>query len=131
MKPTLNNYHPDAVIIHIGSNDINLSNLSCDTAVDDIAKNIIKVALLRKEYGVNEIAVSSILPKDNIKLSKLIRQVNDRLYDLCSESNVYFLTNDNINRSFICDDGVHPNQKGIHILPSNFVDFINGIYNFN
>ena len=131
MKLTLNNYRPDAVIIHIGSNDINLSNFSCDTAVDDIAENIIKVALLCKEYGVNEIAVSSILPKGNIKLSKLIRQVNDRLYYICSESNVYFLTNDNINRSFICDDGVHLNQKGTHILASNFVDFINGIYNFN
>ena len=111
MKPTLNNYRPDAIIIYIGSNDINLGNFSCDTAVDDIAEKIIKVALLCKEYGVNEIAVSSILPKGNIKLSKLIRQVNDRLYDLCSESNVYFLTNDNINRSFICDDGLHLNKK--------------------
>ena len=41
------------------------------------------------------------------------------------------IPHDNINRSFICDDGVHLNQKGTHILASNFVDFINGIYNCN
>ena len=131
IKPTLNNNRPDAVIIHVGSNDINFRNFSCDTAANDIAENIIKVALLCKEYGVNEVIISSILPKSNIKLSKLIRQVNGRLFDLCREINIYFLSNDNISRNFICKDGVHLNQEGTHILASNFVNFVKSIYNFN
>ena len=39
----------------------------------------------------NEVAVSSILPKRNIKLSKLIRQINDIFYDLSKMNNIYFL----------------------------------------
>ena len=62
MKPSLNNYQPDAVVIHIGSNDVSFGNLRSETAVKNIAENIIKIALLCKEYGVSEVVVSSILP---------------------------------------------------------------------
>ena len=51
MKPSLNNNQPDAVVIHIGSNDVDFRNLRIETAVKDIAENI-KIALLCKEYGV-------------------------------------------------------------------------------
>ena len=68
-------------------------------------------------------------PKE-IKFSKSIRQVKDILYDLFKMNNIYFLSNDNIIRNFICD-GVHRNQKGTHILASNFVTSINSIFNFN
>ena len=46
-------------------------------------------------------------------------------------NNVYFLSNGSITRNLICDDGVHLNQKGTHILASNFVTFINSNFNFN
>ena len=130
MKPSLNNNWPDAVVIHIGSNDIDFRKIKNETAVKDIAENIIKIASLCKEYGVSAVVVSSILPKRNIKLSRLIRQMNDIFYDLCKMNNTYFLSNDNISGNFICDDGVHLNQKGTHILASNFVTFIN-IFNVN
>ena len=60
IKPSLNNNQPDAVVTHIGSNEVDLRKIS-ETAVKDIAENI-KVALLYKEYGVSEVVVSSILP---------------------------------------------------------------------
>ena len=121
IKPSLKNNRPDAVVIHLGLNDVDFRNIRSVTAVKDIAENIIKIPLLCKEYGVSEVVVSSILPKRNIKLSKLIRQVNDILYDLCKMNNIYFLSNSNISRNFICDDGVHLNEKGTHILASNLV----------
>ena len=130
MKPSLNNNRVDVVVILIGSNDVDFRNLRSETAVRDIAENIIKIALLCKECGISVVVVPSILPKRNIKLSKLIRQVNDILYDLCKMNNVYFLSNDNICKNFICDDGTL-NQKGTHILASNFVIFINSIFHFN
>ena len=104
MKPIFNNSQPDTVAIHVGSNYKDFS----ETAVKDIAENIIKITLLCKKYGVSAI-VSSILPKGNIKLSKLITQVNDVLYDLCKMNNIYLSSNDNIRRNFICDDDVHLN----------------------
>ena len=106
MEPSLNNNQPNAATLHIGSNDIEFRNLTSETAI--------KVALLCKEYGVSEVVIFLISPKRNIKLSKLIRQVNDILYDLC-KINVYFLLNDNISRNFICDNGMHLNQKGTNL----------------
>ena len=44
-------------------------------------------------------------------------------------NNIYFLSNDNISRNFICDDGVHHNQKGTYILACNFVTFLNSVFN--
>ena len=49
--------------------------------------------------------------------------MNDILYDLCKVDNINFLSNDKISRNFIYDDGMHLNQKGTHILASNFVNF--------
>ena len=53
------------------------------------------------------------------------------MYDLYKMNNTYFLSNDNTSRNFVCDNGVHLNQKGTHSLASNFVTFINSIFNFN
>ena len=70
IKPTLMNTKPDAVVIHIGTNDIDFRNVNNELLVKNTADNIIKIANLFKEYGVNEIIISFILPKKNIKLSK-------------------------------------------------------------
>ena len=57
--------------------------------------------------------------------------MNDILYDLCKMNNIYFLSNENISRNFICDDGVHLNHKSTHILACNFDTFTNNIFNVN
>ena len=51
---------PDAVIVHEGTNDI---------------LNIIKIGLNCKNYGVNDVVISSILVKKNPNLNVLIRRV--------------------------------------------------------
>ena len=72
MKPSLNkNWWSDAVVIHKGSNDIDFRNLRSETAIKDIAGNIIKIAFLCKEYGIGEVVVHLILHKRNITLSKV------------------------------------------------------------
>ena len=72
MKPSLNkNWWPDTAVIHKGSNDIDFRNLRSETAIKDIAGNTINIALLCKEYGVGEVVVPLIIPKRNIKLSKV------------------------------------------------------------
>ena len=59
--------------------------------------------------------------KRNIRLNLVIRKINDELQELCKKYNFYI----NINRSFLCDDGVHLSDKGIDILADNFVNNIN------
>ena len=68
IKPTLKQNPLDAIVIHIGANDMNFRNFTEDEEVSSkavivAAKNIINIALLCKEYGVNEVIVLSILPK--------------------------------------------------------------------
>lgn len=98
-----------------------LRNFRKETAVKDIAENIIEITLLCNQYGVHEV-VSLILRKINIKLSKLTNPVNDILDELRKMNTIYFLSNANISRNFNCDDGVHLiYQKSTHILVSNFL----------
>ena len=56
--PSLVDDHPDAVIIHVGTNDI-----SYNANYEDIARNIIKIGSSCKSHGVNNVFVSSILVK--------------------------------------------------------------------
>ena len=58
-------------------------------------------------------------------------QLNDILRNLCLVVNdFYFISNDNITRDFICQDGVHLNKDGTCILTRYFVDFVKAINNF-
>ena len=69
--------------------------------------------------------ISSILIKRNIRLISVIREINDELQEFCKKYNIYYISNDEIGRSFLCDDGVHLSNKSIDILAGNFVSNIN------
>ena len=79
---------PDAVIIHVGTNDI-LTNANHE----EIASNIIKNGLNYKIYRVNNVVVSSILVGKNPNLNALIRRVNDLSSDLCSMNGFGYICN--------------------------------------
>ena len=73
---------------------------------------------------VSDIVVSGVLVKKNIRLSAIIRQLNDKVSDLCKECGFHFISDDKITREFLCDDGIHLNDEGTNVLAGNFVDFI-------
>ena len=79
MLPPLVDEKLDAVIIHVGTKD-NLTNAN----QEKIARNLIKIGLKCKNYGVNNAVISSILVKKNSNLNALIRCVNSLLRDLCN-----------------------------------------------
>ena len=41
----------------------------------------------------------------------------------------YFISNDNITRACICQDGVHLNRDGTRIVAGNVIDLINAKQN--
>ena len=69
--------------------------------------------------------ISSILIKRNIRLNSVIRKINDELQELCKKYNFYYISNNEIGRSFLCDDGVHLSDNNMDILAGNFVNNIN------
>ena len=77
------------------------------------------------DLSVKEVVISWILPKRNIALTRLIRQVNDSLREQCVLNGFGFISNDNISRTHLWKDGIHLEDLGTNILAGNFVDFLN------
>ena len=68
-NPTLVDEQPNTVIVHIGSDDITKLNYS-KVDVEDCAQRIINAGKKCKSYGVNNIAISSILVRKNHEVMK-------------------------------------------------------------
>ena len=123
--PNLKEFKPDIVVVNIGSNDINFQNLQID--LNKLSNEIINIGLNCFRYGVREVIISSILVKKSVRLSAMIRRVNDLLKELCETNNMIYMSNDFIDRDFLSEDGVHLTYYGIRNLAGNFVDTINDI----
>ena len=119
MIPHLNAQKPDISVIHIGGNNINVKDIN-DINVKRIAEDIINIGKKCANFG-SEVFISSILVKRIIRLNSVIRKINDELEELCKKYNFYYISNDEIGRSFLSDDGVHLSEKGMDILAGNFV----------
>ena len=120
---------PDIVLIHIDSNDTDFTQLRHNT-VENIGKDIINIDQKCRESRVSKVIISSVLVKNNIKVTKFIRHLYYFLRNLCLMNDFYFISNDNISRDFIFQDDVHLNKDGTCILAGYFVDFVSAINNF-
>ena len=122
--PTLVEYKPNVIIIYVGCNVV--AKQKMDTAdLNKIADDIIDIANLCASYGVKDIIVSSVLPKCNIWLTRIIRELNDQLKTKSQLNNFGFICNDNVpTRDYLWKDGNHFTDKGTNIL-ADFVNFLN------
>ena len=118
--PTLVDDKPDAVIVHVGTNDI--LNGAND---NELANSIMKIGIVCKQHGVNDVVISSILVKKSPRLNALVRRVNDQLRDLCATNGFQFISNDTISTDYLWRDGIHLKDAGTDILSSNFCKILN------
>ena len=79
---------------------------------------------------MNEAVISSILPKKNIALTRLIRQVNDKLREQCLLNGFGFISNDNILRTHLCKDGIHLEDLGTNVLTGFFDPSLENIHDY-
>ena len=79
VTPHLETQKPDISIIHVGGNNINYKNLE-DINVDEISENIANVGKKCASFN-STVFISSILVKKNIRVSGVIRRVNEKLQD--------------------------------------------------
>ena len=73
---------------------------------------------------MNEVVISSILPKKDIALTCLIWHVNDSLREQCIFNGFDFISNDNISRTKLWKDGIHLEGLGTNVLAGNCIDFL-------
>ena len=71
MIPVLVEEKPQTVVIHIGSNDFTRFNHH-DVQVNDLANRILQIGFKCRYYGVESIATSSVLVRNDNNLNKLI-----------------------------------------------------------
>ena len=126
---TLDEQKPDIVVIHMDSSDIDFQQLRHNT-VKIIGKDIISIGQKCRESEVFKVTISSILVKNNIKVTKFIRHLNYFLRNLCLMNDFYFISNDNTLRDFNFQYYVYLNNDGTCILAGHFVDFVSAINNF-
>lgn len=125
ITPSLKEQKPDIAILHVGGNDITHKNKE-NINIDEIARNIVNIAIQCKEEGVSDVIISEVLPKRNRHVTAVIRRVNDRLAELCKENNFHFISHHlDITTELLCHDGIHLTDEGTTIFAGNMVDYIN------
>ena len=118
--PTLVDEKPESIILHIGSNDITKTNYDNVTA-KDLGQQIVSIPKKCRSFGVNNIAVSSILIRKNMSINKIIKKVNEEISSMCAANGFHFICNDMIDVNMIWKDGLHLTDNGTKVLANIFL----------
>ena len=89
------------------------------------------IGLKYKDYGVGQIAISSILAKSINDLNKVIKHVNFSLKILCKAYGFAYICNKNIDINRLWRDGIHLTDEGTSILSKNFLENLNSFFHQN
>ena len=65
-----------------------------------IAGSITQIGRKSVNFGVQHVLTSSVFIKESVKVSSIIRKINDELRFLCSLQNVHFVLKENITRNY-------------------------------
>ena len=115
INPTIRS-KPDAMIIHVGTNDIN-SNIDTLNNLQTI------VARVKKKSAQTKIIKSSIIIRqDQPNVERKINEMSKDLKVFCEENLIEFLSHENINSSCLGKGKFHPHQKGKAYLAKNFIN---------
>ena len=66
---------------------------------EKLTGDVINIGKSCIDLGVKEVVISSILLKNNIALTRLVRQVNDSLREQCVLNGFGFISNNNVSRT--------------------------------
>ena len=117
VKPTICDFNPEHIIIHVGTNDLN-----SEKTTSQIASSIIELATSLKNE-TNKIYISLIVPRYD-ELNK-VNEVSIRLINMCHARNIGC-----INHSDTIDPEQHLNESSIHLKKYGNKEFSKNFTNF-
>ena len=121
MPTHLNVDKPDTVVVTCGGND-----LSSTASNEAVIESLIEAGNVCKQYGVRDVFISSILPRESSHYQVKRRKCNDELRQRCLASGFTFIENNNIVlRKHVSSDGVHLNKGGSTLLCRNLLKCLN------
>ena len=89
VAPSLKEHKPDIIVIHVGGNDINYKNKG-HVNMDELADNIISLAMMCGDFGTPDVVISEVLPKKYIAVTATKRKVSNRVTELCKNNKLCF-----------------------------------------
>ena len=92
------------IILHGGCNDVNNKN----SAPGKVANEIADMAVLCRDYGVNNIFISAMICRRGKFLNEKVKRVNFLLKFICEENGYYFIVNSNIEIRDLSKYGISP-----------------------
>ena len=118
VKPTIRDFNPEHIIVHVGSNDLN-----SEKTASQIASSIIELATSSKNE-TNKIYISLIVPRYD-ELNNKVNEVNIRVMNMCHARNIGC-----INHSDTIDPEQHLNESNIHLNKYGNIEFSKNFTNF-
>ena len=108
VKPTLDEYEYDSVIVHVGLNDV----LRCknEPELEELITNIIETGETCQKYKLSKTFVSSIMPSSRTKIN--IKSINEKLNNLCFTNNFNFIDHQEIISNDIWVDRINLKHLG-------------------
>ena len=105
MKPAIQDFGSDHILLHCGINDLNSNRTS-----SQIAREIIDLALSRKS-DKNKISIALLTPRSG-KLNSKASEVNNRLIIMCSHRNIAYIDHSSsIQQNHVNESKVHLNRQ--------------------
>ena len=124
ITPNLTEQNPDAVIIHVGTNDLKIRQ-GQQKSNEAIANDIINIGKQCKQHGVNDVFISGITYRKGFHLMKKVHEVNDIVQNLCLLEDLHFISNNNIREQHLWQDGIHLSESGVTVLSNNMINSLN------
>ena len=123
-KPTAQDFDPDHIILHCGTNDPNSVRTFSQTAT---AREIIDPATSLKS-DKNKISISLLTPRCD-KLNNKASEVNNHLINMCSHRNIAYIDHSSsIQQNHINESKVHLNRYGTVVFANTFSKFLSEYY---
>ena len=116
---------PDAVIVQAGGNDLAEKD---HAPIENIANDVIEVAIRAKTAGVRDIFVGGITVRNRQFVYEQLQNLNNILKSLCEQNNFVFIDNSAITTRHLYFDGVHLNNDGTRILADNYLQALQAKY---
>ena len=114
----LTNSSPDAVILHVGVNDLLEDNSK--SKIENLEKNLRSMVDKCHNYGVKNVFISGLVYTTRIGLPVLERTHEMIVHHLYYKLGVCYVDNRNIKRKYLRKDGLHLVESGKVILANTF-----------
>ena len=117
----LGNSSADAVILHVGVNDLLEDNIQ--SKIENLGKNLRSMVEKCHTYGIKNVFVPGLVYTTRIGLP-VLEKTHEIIVHLCNKLGICYVDNRNIRREHLWKDGLHLVESGKVILTNNFLSYL-------